>query len=86
MTAPEGRYRDRYFTVPDGVRLHFRDYAGSADCPPLLCLPGLTRNARDFAHLKREEEHVMSHPFMAHRIRALQAWTLSDAYRFLFGN
>ena len=51
MTAPERRYRDRYFTVPDGVRLHFRDYPGSADCPPLLCLPGLTRNARDFAHL-----------------------------------
>jgi len=44
-------YADRYFTVRDGLRLHYRDYPGSADRPPLLCLPGLTRNARDFADL-----------------------------------
>ncbi len=35
--------------VRDGLRLHYRDYPGSGDKPPLLCLPGLTRNARDFA-------------------------------------
>ena len=45
------RYDDRYFTVRDGLKLHYRDYPGSADKPPLLCLPGLTRNARDFAEL-----------------------------------
>jgi pimeloyl-ACP methyl ester carboxylesterase len=44
-------YADRYFTVRDGLKLHYRDYPGSADKPPLLCLPGLTRNARDFAEL-----------------------------------
>jgi pimeloyl-ACP methyl ester carboxylesterase len=44
-------YADRYFTVADGLRLHFRDYPGSGDRPPILCLPGLTRNARDFADL-----------------------------------
>jgi pimeloyl-ACP methyl ester carboxylesterase len=44
-------YADRYFTVADGLKLHFRDYPGSADRPPLLCLPGLTRNAKDFAEL-----------------------------------
>ena len=43
------RYRDCYYQVPDGLRLHYRDYAGDASKPPLLCLPGLTRNARDFA-------------------------------------
>jgi len=43
------RYHDCNFTVADGLRLHYRDYPGSADKPPLLCLPGLTRNARDFA-------------------------------------
>ena len=43
------RYADRYFSVRDGLRLHYRDYPGAADKPPLLCLPGLTRNARDFA-------------------------------------
>ncbi len=42
------RYRDGWYVVPDGLRLHYRDYAGSPDRPPLLCLPGLTRNARDF--------------------------------------
>jgi len=32
----------------DGLRLHYRDYAGSASRPPIICIPGLTRNARDF--------------------------------------
>lgn len=41
-------YRDGYFTR-DGLRLHYRDYPGPNDGPPLLCLHGLTRNARDFA-------------------------------------
>lgn len=49
--AGEQRYRDGYFTVRHGLRLHYRDYQGSSDRPPLLCLPGLTRNARDFAGL-----------------------------------
>ena len=44
-------FEDRYFTVGDGLKLHYRDYPGSADGPPILCLPGLTRNARDFAEL-----------------------------------
>nr|WP_208404865.1 alpha/beta hydrolase [Sphingobium vermicomposti] len=34
------------------MRLHYRDYAGGSDGrPPLLCLPGLTRNSRDFEPL-----------------------------------
>lgn len=41
-------YEDRYYNSVDGLRLHYRDYAGPADQPPILCLPGLTRNARDF--------------------------------------
>ncbi len=28
--------------------MHFRDYPGRDDRPPVLCLPGLTRNAKDF--------------------------------------
>jgi len=42
------RYRDGYLQVRDGLRLHYRDYSGGQGGPPLLCLPGLTRNARDF--------------------------------------
>lgn len=46
----DGRgFRDGYFVVRDGLRLHYRDYPGRDDRLPLLCLPGLTRNARDFA-------------------------------------
>lgn len=41
-------YEDRYYNSVDGLRLHYRDYGGPADQPPILCLPGLTRNARDF--------------------------------------
>ena len=41
-------YTDGYWTSRDGLKLHYRDYAGRDDRPPVLCLPGLTRNARDF--------------------------------------
>ena len=45
------RYTDGYWWN-DGLRLHYRDYSGGADGrPPILCLPGLTRNARDFSSL-----------------------------------
>jgi pimeloyl-ACP methyl ester carboxylesterase len=42
-------FEDRYFTVPDGLRLHYRDYPGDSRKSPILCLHGLTRNTRDFA-------------------------------------
>jgi pimeloyl-ACP methyl ester carboxylesterase len=41
-------WADGYWWSKDGLRLHYRDYAGPADKPPILCLPGLTRNIRDF--------------------------------------
>lgn len=44
-------YQDRYWSSADGLKLHFRDYPGRDDRPPVLCLHGLTRNARDFAGL-----------------------------------
>ncbi len=47
----ERGYADRFWTSRDGLKLHFRDYPGRADRPAVLCLPGLTRNARDFAHV-----------------------------------
>ena len=45
------RYEDGYFVVRDGLRLHYRDYPGDNSKPPILCLPGLTRNSRDFVEL-----------------------------------
>ncbi|TPG21471.1 alpha/beta hydrolase [Sphingomonas koreensis] len=41
-------YENRYWHSADGLKLHYRDYAGPADRPPIVCIPGLTRNARDF--------------------------------------
>ena len=44
-------WSDRYWASRDGLRLHYCDYDGPADRPPILCLHGLTRNARDFESL-----------------------------------
>ncbi len=44
-------FADGYWWSNDGLRLHYRDYPGRPDRPPILCIPGLTRNARDFAAL-----------------------------------
>ncbi|CAA9528440.1 MAG: Putative hydrolase [uncultured Sphingosinicella sp.] len=41
-------WSDGYWWSNDGLRLHYRDYAGPAERPPIICIPGLTRNARDF--------------------------------------
>ncbi|MBX9796180.1 alpha/beta hydrolase [Sphingomonas sp.] len=49
-------YKDLFWWSRDNLRLHARDYApadadAAAGRPPILCLPGLTRNARDFERL-----------------------------------
>jgi pimeloyl-ACP methyl ester carboxylesterase len=41
-------WTDGWWTSADDLRLHYRDYAGDGSRPPILCIPGLTRNARDF--------------------------------------
>lgn len=41
-------WSDGWWTGEDGLRLHYRDYEGGEGRPPILCIPGLTRNARDF--------------------------------------
>ncbi|MEY4473436.1 MAG: hypothetical protein RL671_1740 [Pseudomonadota bacterium] len=46
-------FTDGYWTSRDGLQLHYRDYPGRKDRPPVLCLPGLTRNARDFEELAK---------------------------------
>ena len=43
---------DHFYDSTDGLRLYYRDYpAGEPGWLPVLCLPGLTRNSRDFADL-----------------------------------
>jgi len=42
-------WQDRYYASADGLRLYYRDYpALEPGRLPVLCLPGLTRNCRDF--------------------------------------
>lgn len=50
------QYEDRYWTSSDGLNLHYRNYAGpeGAQKLPVLCMHGLTRNARDFAGLAEQ--------------------------------
>jgi len=42
------KWTDRSWNSADGLKLHYRDYAGPHERPPILCISGLTRNARDF--------------------------------------
>lgn len=44
-------YTNGYWQSSDELTLHYRDYAGRDDRPAILCIPGLTRNARDFEPL-----------------------------------
>lgn len=47
-------FRNLYWWSADGIKLHARDYGSEAtnpSRPPILCLPGLTRNARDYEAL-----------------------------------
>ena len=46
-------FTDRFWTSPDGLKLHARDYAAASGPAraPVICIHGLTRNARDFEDL-----------------------------------
>lgn len=49
MTAD---FSDFFYSSPDGLKLHARLYGEqNDDALPVICLPGLTRNARDFHEL-----------------------------------
>jgi pimeloyl-ACP methyl ester carboxylesterase len=41
-------FEERFYLSKDGLRLFFRDYPSPSAKTPVLCIPGLTRNARDF--------------------------------------
>ena len=76
-------YEDRYWTSSDGLNLHYRNYPGpdGGDACPVLCLHGLTRNARDFGPLADElaARHRVIVPEM--RGRGLSAYAPdSDSY------
>lgn len=60
MSGEDG-FVERRFSAPDGLMLSARIYGETIEDPlPAICLPGLTRNARDFHelafHLSREAQ------------------------------
>ena len=46
---------ERFFRSGDGLQLFYRDFAPLSQTTklPVLCLPGLTRNSRDFTHVAK---------------------------------
>ncbi len=45
----EVQYTENYYTSADDLQLYYRDYNHvSPDAPTVLCMPGLTRNTKDF--------------------------------------
>lgn len=66
-------FRDIFFSSEDGLRLHARDYPAVAPSNanqnlPVVCLPGLSRNARDFHQLALL---LANHPEKPHRVLAV---------------
>lgn len=44
-------FASRFIQTPDGLSLHIRIYGEALSGTPVICLPGLTRNSRDFHQL-----------------------------------
>ncbi|MBB6466837.1 pimeloyl-ACP methyl ester carboxylesterase [Aminobacter lissarensis] len=68
MTGTQG-FADFFYTSQEGLRLHARIYGDepnrSETTRPVVCLPGLTRNARDFHNLAL---HLANDPEKPRRI------------------
>ncbi len=45
------KLQSRFFTAPDGLNLHALVHGENSAAAPIVCLPGLTRPARDFVVL-----------------------------------
>lgn len=73
MTTPavQCHIESRFYTSRDGLRLHARDYvpldAAHEQNLPVICLHGLSRNARDFDILAK---HLASHQRTPRRVIA----------------
>src|SRR5262245_14609544 len=78
MTTAQG-LSDFFYSAPDGLKLHASTYGEeSTDAMPVVCLPGLSRNARDFHELalflSRREEKPRKVVVFDYRGRGLSAY------------
>jgi pimeloyl-ACP methyl ester carboxylesterase len=76
MTAD---FQDFFYSAPDGLKLHARIYGeGTTETVPVVCLPGLSRNARDFhelaLYLSRRDERPRQVVVFDYRGRGLSAY------------
>jgi pimeloyl-ACP methyl ester carboxylesterase len=72
---------EHYYRSADGLELHCRIYpAHTAGGLPVLCLPGLTRNSRDFAALARHLEPQRDVLAADMRGRGLSQWDPEPAH------
>ena len=59
----EKTFTHQVWQSSDGLALHYRDYAGDSGIAPVICLHGLTRNARDFEalapHIAKQGRRVL---------------------------
>jgi len=63
-SAPPDRFEPRHYSATDGIRLYYRAYGDPlATSPAVLCLPGITRNSKDFhdlaCHLTAQGRRVL---------------------------
>lgn len=79
-------YTSRFLSAPDGLQLHARDYPpapGGETRLPVICLPGLSRNARDFHQFALLVSNGASRPrrviALDYRGRGLSAWDENTA-------
>lgn len=73
MTKPiDTSFQERRFSASDGLQLYARDYGHddprAAALLPIVCLPGLSRNSRDFHLLAMQ---LSTHPVKPRRVVAL---------------
>lgn len=72
VTSTKTNFQERRFSASDGLQLYARDYGHddprTAASPPVVCLPGLSRNSRDF-HLLASK--LSTHAEKPRRIIAL---------------
>ncbi|MGI9387103.1 MAG: alpha/beta fold hydrolase [Methyloligellaceae bacterium] len=62
-------WNDIFYSSPDGLKLYVRHYPSeNSERRPLVCLPGLTRNSKDFHELA---EYLLAAPHSARDIYCL---------------
>tara|TARA_R110002049_G_scaffold93308_14_gene230804 strand:- start:3064 stop:3921 length:858 start_codon:yes stop_codon:yes gene_type:complete len=44
-------FDEHFFTSSDGLQLYYREFGANNAGTPVICLPGLTRNSRDFERI-----------------------------------